>query len=91
MTYIMALIIVFNLYYVVEEAITINITDAELIWNSSSLAYSLKLSWTVPEIYNLSNSLSLFTIFKDVLSSSRRMHTMYPAVRTIGPHKVDML
>ena len=78
------------LYYcVVEEAVTINLTDAELIWNSSSLAYSLKLSWTVPEIYNLSHLIQFFKIY-DPKNYAIRNHYI-PAVRTIGPHKVDML
>ena len=89
MIYNMALIIVFDLYYVVEEPVKINLTEAELIWNSSSLAYSLKLSWTVPETYNLPNSLRLFKIlfFKDMSLKSVKV----PAVRTIGLHRVDML
>ena len=78
------------LYYcVVEEAITINLTETELIWSSSSLAYSLKLSWTVPEIYNLSHLIERFKIFD--LNNFASRNQDIPAVRTIGLHKVDML
>ena len=77
------------LYYVVEEPVKINLTEAELIWNSSSLAYSLKLSWTVPQIYNLSHLILLFKILD--LNNPVIRNPDIPAVRTIGLHKVDML
>ena len=77
------------LYYcVVEEAVTINLTESKLIWSSSSLAYSLKLSWTIPEIYNLSHLIQSFRIFDpNYFAIHNREIT---AVRTIGPHKVNM-